>query len=313
MRRQSPGSIATHNHKRAPSPFSSSSSSPHSPPPSPHPRPRRTPLPAQAPRRCRPAAPPRTSPHPAAPAASPPRPPSPCPPAAAGAPRPAAERVVCTVRAWGGVRPAGSRGWRAGSKPADGHQVAAPCSWLSGAGMLGWQKAPCRAVSVGAEPRSGACTALAAQVTRHPRSLSPPFKTGTCPAQGIPFCRRGAGSCCEVRCGGAAGRPGQAPAPRAAPPTHLGARRDAHRALVAHIPQRVHAHPQRALGRQHARDLALELGRRLADEGGVVDEAVLGRLVLGLQSPARGGRRARGRARRWCTCMCARVRACARA
>ncbi len=46
--------------------------------------------------------------------------------------------------------------------------------------------------------------------------------------------------------------------------------------------------------------LTLELGRRLADEGGVVDEAVLGSLVLGLERAAgekRGGQGEEGMVR----------------
>lgn len=49
------------------------------------------------------------------------------------------------------------------------------------------------------------------------------------------------------------------------------------------VAQRVDAHAQRALGGQGARNAALELLRGLADERGVVDEAVLGRVVLGLE------------------------------
>ncbi|KAI3492779.1 hypothetical protein L1887_42576 [Cichorium endivia] len=68
----------------------------------------------------------------------------------------------------------------------------------------------------------------------------------------------------------------------------LGARLDADggRALVAlglGIGERVEADGERGLGGDHARHLTLELLWRLADERGVVDEAVLGRVVLGLE------------------------------
>jgi hypothetical protein len=94
-----------------------------------------------------------------------------------------------------------------------------------------------------------------------------------------------------------AGAPPLPPRPPACPPAgpparpprallHLLARLQAHGRVRA-VAQRVHADRERALGRKHARDLALELGLALTDERGVVDEAVLGRLVLGLQRPAR--------------------------
>lgn len=68
------------------------------------------------------------------------------------------------------------------------------------------------------------------------------------------------------------------------PPPHLLARLQPH-GRVGGVPQRVDADRERALGREHAGDLALELGLRLADERGVVDQAVLGGLVLRLERP----------------------------
>ena len=47
---------------------------------------------------------------------------------------------------------------------------------------------------------------------------------------------------------------------------------------VGVLAQRVHADGQRALGGQHAANLALELGLRLPDQARVVDQPVLGRL-----------------------------------
>ena len=44
------------------------------------------------------------------------------------------------------------------------------------------------------------------------------------------------------------------------------------------LAQRIHADGQRALGGQHAADLALELGLRLADQARMVDQPILGRL-----------------------------------
>ena len=46
--------------------------------------------------------------------------------------------------------------------------------------------------------------------------------------------------------------------------------------------ERVDADGERRLGGQHARHLALVLGAALADQTGVVDEAVLGSVVFGL-------------------------------
>mmetsp|Transcript_12113 Transcript_12113/g.26039 ORF Transcript_12113/g.26039 Transcript_12113/m.26039 type:complete len:379 (-) Transcript_12113:661-1797(-) len=57
---------------------------------------------------------------------------------------------------------------------------------------------------------------------------------------------------------------------------------------VRAVSKGIHTNGQRALGCQHAGDLALELGARLSDEGGMVDEAVLGCLVLGLECPEQG-------------------------
>lgn len=66
--------------------------------------------------------------------------------------------------------------------------------------------------------------------------------------------------------------------------THLGARLCAD-CCVRGVSQRVNADGQCTLGCQHAADLSLVLGLGLADEAGVVDETILGCLVLGLQRP----------------------------
>mmetsp|Transcript_4965 Transcript_4965/g.15594 ORF Transcript_4965/g.15594 Transcript_4965/m.15594 type:complete len:238 (+) Transcript_4965:109-822(+) len=50
------------------------------------------------------------------------------------------------------------------------------------------------------------------------------------------------------------------------------------------VRQSVDAHGQRALGGENARDLAFVFRRGLAHQGRVVDEAVLGRVVLGFES-----------------------------
>mmetsp|Transcript_8493 Transcript_8493/g.11463 ORF Transcript_8493/g.11463 Transcript_8493/m.11463 type:complete len:241 (-) Transcript_8493:1020-1742(-) len=49
------------------------------------------------------------------------------------------------------------------------------------------------------------------------------------------------------------------------------------------LTERIHPAGQRALSSQHAGHLALELGRSLANQRGMVDEPVLGGLTLGLQ------------------------------
>ena len=54
---------------------------------------------------------------------------------------------------------------------------------------------------------------------------------------------------------------------------------------IGRLAQSIHPDGEGALGRQHSGDLALELGSGLPNEGGVVDEAILGRLVLCLQRP----------------------------
>ena len=54
---------------------------------------------------------------------------------------------------------------------------------------------------------------------------------------------------------------------------------------LAGLPKSINTNGKRALGCQHSADLALELGRTLPDQAGVVDEPILWRLVLRLQSP----------------------------
>ena len=67
---------------------------------------------------------------------------------------------------------------------------------------------------------------------------------------------------------------------------------------VAVLSEGVHTHTQGRLGGQHATDLALVLGSRLPHERGVVDEAVLGSVVLSLESSR--GRRVRNRVCKMC-------------
>mmetsp|Transcript_16843 Transcript_16843/g.63884 ORF Transcript_16843/g.63884 Transcript_16843/m.63884 type:complete len:274 (-) Transcript_16843:483-1304(-) len=57
---------------------------------------------------------------------------------------------------------------------------------------------------------------------------------------------------------------------------------------LGRLAERVHAHGQGRLGGENAGDLSLVLGEGLADEGGVVDEAVLGRVMLGLEGAEEG-------------------------
>mmetsp|Transcript_56389 Transcript_56389/g.114897 ORF Transcript_56389/g.114897 Transcript_56389/m.114897 type:complete len:517 (+) Transcript_56389:1025-2575(+) len=63
---------------------------------------------------------------------------------------------------------------------------------------------------------------------------------------------------------------------------HLGAALDGDGGLRG-LAESVDAHRERGLGREDARDLALVLGVGLAHEAGVVQQAVLGRLVLGFE------------------------------
>ncbi len=73
--------------------------------------------------------------------------------------------------------------------------------------------------------------------------------------------------------------------------THLGAVLDAnlHGRLIG---KGIHTRHQRCLGRKHTRHLAFVLGRALAHHRCMVQQPVLGRVVLGLQRAARrqGGR-----------------------
>lgn len=66
--------------------------------------------------------------------------------------------------------------------------------------------------------------------------------------------------------------------------THLCTHGDTQGALHI-ISQRIQPHGQGSLGSQHSGHLALELGGCLPHQAGVVDQAVLGRVVLGLEGP----------------------------
>ena len=61
-----------------------------------------------------------------------------------------------------------------------------------------------------------------------------------------------------------------------------------HAHLRVRLAERVDADRERALGREDARDLALVLGLRLADERRVVDEPVLGRVAARLERAEEG-------------------------
>ena len=86
--------------------------------------------------------------------------------------------------------------------------------------------------------------------------------------------------------------------------THLGARLQPN-LCISCLSQSVHSDGQGAFGRQDARDLALELGRGLPDERRMVDQAVLGRLVLCLEGPAQQAASSQSHNR--CACIPGRV------
>lgn len=65
---------------------------------------------------------------------------------------------------------------------------------------------------------------------------------------------------------------------------HLGSAVQANGGICC-FTQGIHSDGQRTFGSQDSGDLALELGGCLADEGRMIDEAVLGSLVLCLQCP----------------------------